>query len=480
MNYSNPFDLIGKIPPSAIEMEAAVIGMILLENKAHGRIADMLRPEMFYKGEHQVLYSAIESMLREGKAADILTVTQYLREEGKLDYVGGAYAISQMTTRIVGTYPIQQYALSLIENYLRRELITLGSQTSTDAYDTTLDVFDLVDKTNRQLTGILTQNVKPSASHVAQLQRGAIEDITNRNATANYIHGIPFYIPSVDKVIGGMGKGDLFIIAARPAMGKTAYVLSAALRQAQAGKPVLIFSLEMSKEQLNYRLLSTLTGINGDRLMKQPLNQDEIMRVNQAMGQLERLPIYIDDTAALNVWSARSIAQRYTEQFGVEVAYVDYLQLMTVDGKRGGSREQEVSEISRTLKQTAKDCRIPVVALSQLSRATESRGDKRPILSDLRESGSIEQDADEVAFLYRPEYYGIPETENGEPSQGRAEFIIAKNRHGGIATVNLGFSARTTTFYDPNEGRMEPREAPHPDARIEPNTSFLVNGEPPF
>jgi replicative DNA helicase len=476
------YDLMaGKLPPQALEMEEAVLGAILLEPHSYGRVASLLRSDMFYRDSNRCIYEAIESLSKAGAPIDILTVTQFLRTNGKLEVAGGPLRISQLTTPITSSATVEYNAMLVLEKFLRRSLIGLGQQAQELGFREDEDVFNLIATVNRGLSDILTKNIKRDAVHISELQRDAINDIYAREKEG-YSYGIPFGIQSIDKVLGGAGRGDLIYIGARPGMGKTALIISAALAQAKQGVPVLMFSLEMTKAQFNFRMLSTLTEINLERLMKQRLDPDEVQRVQQAIGILEKLPIYIDDTPALNVWRMKAIVGRMRERHDVKIAYVDYVQLVTTERIKGQIREQELSEISRTLKQIGKENDIPMIVLAQLSRAVESRPDKRPILSDLRESGSLEQDADAVAFLYRPEYYGIVESENGEPTHGMAEFIVAKNRHGSCNTVKIGFKARTTTFHEFGYEPTVPKETPHPDARIEPNRDFLSAPieEPPF
>ncbi len=442
---------IGKLPPQAVELEEAVLGAMLLEREALSTVIDILSPEAFYKEQNSRVFAAMISLFNRSEPIDILTVTQELKRTSELEIVGGAYYVSALTNRIASSANIEFHARIVAQKYLQRELIRLSTDTIKSAYEDSTDVFELLDETTKNIFEILDSNVRKQHDKMTTLIARAISEIEAAANQKDGLLGVPSGFTALDRITGGWQKSDLMVLAARPGMGKTAFVISMAKNAAvEFQKPVAIFSLEMSSIQLVKRLISSETEITQDKILKGNLAMHEFEQLNQRIKKLEVAPLYIDDTPALSIFELRAKARRLKENQKVELIIIDYLQLMSggPDGK--GNREQEISYISRGLKSLAKELEIPIIALSQLSRQVENRpgGSKRPQLSDLRESGAIEQDADMVMFIYRPEYYGLEVDENNEPTRGRAEIIIAKNRHGALETVKLRFIGQFAKFAD--------------------------------
>jgi replicative DNA helicase len=468
---------LGKLPPQAVDLEEAVLGAAMLEQRGKNTALEIMRPEVFYKESNSRIFEAIQILHKDGEPVDILTVTQKLRSMGHLEDCGGAAHISKLTSRIASTANVEAHCRIVLQKYILREIIRLAQDTTAQAYEETTDLFELLDMHNKRIGEILNSNIKPDAVSMQTVMQEVCEDVAIRNQTHDYISGIPSGIHSLDRVCGGYTDTDLIYIAGRPGMGKTAFMISTLLNQARKGYPVAVFSLEMSREQLVYRMASQLTGIDNYTISRKQLDGDRMKEFNKAVSILEKLPIYIDHTAAISIYDLRAKARRLQQQHGVKIIYIDYIQLMTtgVDGrKQHGNREQEVSEISRTLKQVAKENDVPVICLSQLNRGVESRPDKRPNLSDLRDSGSLEQDADMVLFLYRPDYYGRTEFEDGTPTAGLGEAIIAKNRHGSCTDVRMKFVDYLTLYCDVNE-KLSFATGEH--KAIQPNTNFPVSSQ---
>jgi replicative DNA helicase len=341
--------------------------------------------------------------------------------------------------------------LFLNEHYMKREFARIGSQVHDLSFDHTTDVFEIYDRFTGQMSQIFNKSVKTTVSHVSELTEKVAETVISRETTTTGVSGLTTGIASVDRLIGGHQKSDLLYMAGRPGMGKTAMALSEMLTMAVHGVPVAFFSLEMSSSQVIFRLLSMLTGIDGSKIMKYKLSTDELRLFQSKKDYLNTLPIYIDDTAGLSVFDLRTRVKTMVEKYSVSIVYVDYVQLLGSGARRPGqNREQELSLISRNLKLIAKECDVPVIALSQLSRAVESRPEKRPMLSDLRESGSLEQDADIVVFLYRPEYYGVKADEAGNSVEGLGEYIVAKQRNGSTGIARMRFLASVMRYVEFN------------------------------
>jgi replicative DNA helicase len=451
----------GKLPPQAINIEEAVLGALMLEKDALIDVLDTLNPDVFYKDEHKEIYKAIIELFEHSKPIDILTVTNELRSRGSLEQVGGAYYIAELTNRVGSSANIDYHARLLVEKFILRELIKISSEIQTHAYDETTDVFDLLDRAERELYQVAQGNLKGSYTPMSTLITQSLEAIEalSKNQEKGGLSGIPSGYFDLDRVTNGWQPSDLVIIASRPGMGKTSFVLSMARNASvEFDKAIAIFSLEMSSIQLVQRLISAEAELDSEKLRSGKLESYEWQQLNTKIDKLSKANIFIDDTPGINIFELRAKCRRLKSQHNIELVIIDYLQLMNAhsDSRKNINREQEISHISRALKGLAKELSVPVIALSQLSREVEKRGsNKRPILSDLRESGSIEQDADQVMFIYRPEYYGLTEDEDHNPVQGLAELIIAKNRHGSTSTVNLRFIDKFARFANFSENYLD-------------------------
>jgi replicative DNA helicase len=439
---------LGKLPPQAPDLEEAVLGALMLEKNALTSVIEFLRPEHFYVEAHKLIYEAIIDLFKNSEPVDMRTVVAQLRKNGKLELVEGAYKIAELTSKVSSAANIEYHARIVIEMAIKRNLIEIASQIHHDAYEDTTDVFELLDKTEQGIFQISDTNLRKNYDTMKSLMFQAIQELQEKRDHKDGLTGIPSGFSKLDRVTSGWQKSDLVIIAARPGMGKTAFIVSA-LRNAAVdfNYPVAIFSLEMASLQLVNRLISAEAELESDKIKRGNLASHEWTQLVTKTNRLSSAPIFIDDTPALSILELRAKCRRLKAEHNIQMVVVDYLQLMK--GEAGGNREQEIASISRALKGVAKELNIPVVALSQLSRGVETRGgDKRPQLSDLRESGSIEQDADIVMFLYRPEYYKITVDEEGMPTQGLAEVIIAKHRNGSLENVKLKFIGKYTKFAD--------------------------------
>jgi replicative DNA helicase len=480
-----PHDLderLGKIPPQATDLEEAVLGALMLEKDALTSVIDILKPETFYKDNHKEIYSAIVELFNNSEPVDLLTVTNQLRKKGKLDLVGGAYYITELTSKVNSAAHIESHSRIIIEKAIKRELIRIASEVHRDAFEDTVDVFSLLDKTEQSLFEVSEINIRKNYADMRSIMHEAILELENKKHQKDGLTGIATGFTALDRLTSGWQKSDLVIIAARPGMGKTAFVVSA-MRNAAVDfkKPVAIFSLEMSSIQLVNRLISAEAELESDKIKKGNLEEYEWEQLVHKTSKLSDAPIFIDDTPALTILELRAKSRKLVAQHGVELIIVDYLQLMSGDnaknGGGSGNREQEIASISRSLKNIAKELNIPIIALSQLSRAVEIRGgEKRPQLSDLRESGSIEQDADMVIFLYRPEYYGITADEEGNNMQGVGEVIIAKHRNGSLDTVKLKFIGKFTKFTDLDFGNAFGTygRGQNPGGQFDQNTNMIT------
>jgi len=434
----------GKIQPQALDLEEAVLGAMMIDKRGVDEVIDILQADAFYKEAHKHIFEAIVQLFNDTQPVDLLTVSAQLRKVGKLELAGGDFYLIQLTQKISSSAHIEFHSRIILQKFIQRSLIRISAEISEEAYDETTDVFDLLDKAESKLYEVTQGNIKRSSETAQSLviqAKKRIEEIAGKEGMS----GVATGFHDLDKLTSGWQPSDLIIIAARPGMGKTAFVLSMARNMAiDYGHPVALFSLEMSSVQLITRLISSETGLASEKLRTGKLEKHEWEQLSIKVKDLEKAPLYIDDTPSLSIFDLRAKARRLSSQFGIRMIIVDYLQLMTAggNGKNGGNREQEISTISRNLKALAKELMVPVIALSQLSRAVETRGSsKRPLLSDLRESGAIEQDADIVSFIYRPEYYKIEEWDDEEqsPTQGQAEFIVAKHRNGGLENIRLKF-----------------------------------------
>ncbi|MVN91579.1 replicative DNA helicase [Mucilaginibacter aquatilis] len=452
-NFTASNMLAGKLPPQARDLEEAVLGALMLEKDALSSVIDVLKPEVFYVESHQKIFNAIRILFEKTSPVDILTVTAQLRMQGELEMVGGAFYITELTNRVASAANIEYHARIIIQKYIQRELIRISTDTINLAYEDTTDILELLDRAEKNLFDIAQNNLRRDSRKMDDLMQETLKEIEELKNKTDGLTGIGTGFTDLDRMTSGWQKSDLVIIAARPAMGKTAFVLSCARNAAvDFNKPVVVFSLEMSSVQLVNRLISGEAEIEQEKIRKGKMEEWEWQQIHSKIGRLEAAPLIIDDTPGLNIFEFRAKCRRLKSQHDIQLIIIDYLQLMTgkVDGKGGGNREQEIGSISRALKMVAKELQVPVIALSQLSRAVESRpgGSKRPMLSDLRESGSIEQDADMVLFLYRPEYYGLEFDEDNNPTKGVGEVIIAKHRNGETGTVRLKFVGKYVKFAD--------------------------------
>lgn len=441
----------GKLPPQAIELEEAVLGALMLDNEALSDTIDILKPEYFYKMEHQKIFDAIIVLFNESKPVDILTVIEQLKKMGALENIGGAFYITGLTNSVASSANTEYHARIIVEKFIQRSLIQISSNIIKDSFDETIDVFDLLSKAEQDLFSVTEGSLRKSYDKMSVLITNAIQSIEELKNKKDGLSGVPSGFSKLDRVTSGWQKSDLIIIAGRPGMGKTALALTMARNIAINNKtPIGIFSLEMSSDQLVNRLISSESEIPSGKLRKGNLEEYEFVQLHEKIRDLAEAPIYIDDTPGLSVFELRAKARRLVKNHGVQIIIVDYLQLMTAGGNKSGNREQEISTISRSLKGIAKELKIPVIALSQVNRGVESRTStsKRPILADLRESGAIEQDADIVNFIYRPEYYKIYEWENSDDSRGQAEIIIAKHRNGSLENIRLKFISNLAKFSD--------------------------------
>jgi replicative DNA helicase len=443
----------GKLPPQALEMEEAVLGAIMLEKDALTAVIDILKPETFYREAHKQIFKAIQQLFQKAEPVDILTVTNQLKTNGALEAVGGAFYIAQLTNRIASAANIEFHARILMQKYIQRELIRTSSEIIRDSFEDTTDVFDLLDRAEQNLFSLSETNLRRGVMDMPTLIKEAVENIEKAKTMEGHMSGVPSGFTALDRMTSGWQPSDLVIIAARPGMGKTAFVLSMARNIAVDFKrPVAVFSLEMSAIQLVTRLIASETMLPAQKLRRGTLEDHEWHQLNAKVKTLEDAKLLIDDTPALTIFELRAKCRRLKAQYDIQMAVIDYLQLMSGGGENRGNREQEISNISRSLKSLAKELNIPIIALSQLSRAVETRGgSKKPILSDLRESGAIEQDADMVIFIYRPEYYKILVDEQGNSTQGLAEINIAKHRNGKVGEVYLRFIEDFALFMDADE-----------------------------
>ena len=440
----------GKIPPQAVELEEAVLGAMLIDKKGVDEVIDILQPDAFYKTANQLIFEAIYQLFQDSQPIDLLTVSSELRKKGKLESIGGEFYLVQLSQRVASSAHIEFHARIILQKFIQRSLIKISNEIIESAYKESTDVFDLLDEAESKLYDVTQGNIKKSSQTAQSLvleAKAKIEEISKRDG----LSGVSTGFEKLDKLTSGWQPSDLIIIAARPGMGKTALTLSMARNIAVTKQiPVAFFSLEMSSVQLITRLISAETGLSSEKLRTGKLADHEWQQLNVKVTDLEKAPLFIDDTPSLSIFDLRAKARRLSSQHGIKLIVVDYLQLMTAGiNSKSGNREQEISTISRNLKALAKELNIPVIALSQLSRAVETRGgSKRPILSDLRESGAIEQDADIVSFIYRPEYYKIEEWDDEErsPTDGQAEFIVAKHRNGGLDNIRLKFIGNLGKF----------------------------------
>ncbi len=457
----------GKVPPQAKDLEEAVLGAIMLEKSGFDTVIEILKPECFYVESHQRIFMACQSLAAKSSPIDILTVVEELRLKEELEIVGGPYFVTKLTNTVVSSANIEAHARIILQKFIQRELIRISGEIIGDAYEDSTDVFDLLDDAESKLFEITNNHLKKNfddMNTVLVKTINRIEDLRNKNED---ISGVPSGFATLDKVTNGWQPTDLIILAARPAVGKTAFALNLARNAAlHPTKPVGVglFSLEMSSSQLVQRILSAESEIHLEKISRGKLEDYEVQQLyTRGINKLTKAPIFIDDSAALNIFELRAKCRRLVNKHGIGLIIIDYLQLMSGSSDKGQNREQEISSISRNLKGLAKELSVPIIALSQLSRAVETRKEsKMPQLSDLRESGAIEQDADMVMFLYRPEYYDITSNEMGESNKGETHVRIAKHRNGSLETIKLKALLHIQKFIDdgtadgPSQGSPAP------------------------
>jgi replicative DNA helicase len=443
---------LGKVPPQANDMEEAVLGAVMLEKEAVITILDILKPESFYREAHQKIFRAIYDLNARECPVDLFTVTEELRAKGELDSVGGPVYLTQLTSKVVSAANADYHARIVAQKYIQRELIRVSTEIQTRSFDDSYDVTELLDYSENALFQIAEGNIKREVAPINIVIKDAIREIEEAGKREDALAGTPSGFTRLDRLTSGWQKAELVIIAARPSMGKTAFALSMARNMAvDHGRHVAIFSFEMSSIQLVNRLIVAETDIPGDKIKNGRLSEEEWKQLDTRIKKLVQAPIFIDDTPAISIFELRAKCRRLMAQHKLDIVLVDYLQLMS-GPDNAGSREQEVSNISRSLKSIAKELNVPILALSQLNRSVEMRGGtKRPLLSDLRESGAIEQDADMVVFIHRQEKFGIPTFEDGTSTKGIAEIILAKNRNGPVDDVRLKFREERAQFVDLEE-----------------------------
>ena len=457
---------IGRLQPQARELEEAILGALMLEKDAYSMISEILSPDCFYDKTHELIFTAIQNLAIQQKPIDMLTVVDQLRKSGSLETVGGTSYIAQLSQKVVSSAHIDYHARIVAQKFLARELITFSSEVASKAFDETNDVDDLMQEAEGKLFEISQRNVKKDVVHINPIINEAFNLMREAAKRTDGLSGLPSGFNALDKITSGWQNSDLIIIAARPGMGKTAFVLSMAKNMAvNFNIPIAVFSLEMSNVQLVNRLIVNVAELSGEKIKTGQLAEYEWHQLDSKINKLYDAPIYVDDTPSLSVFELRTKARRLVKEHNVKCIIIDYLQLMNASGMSFGSREQEVSIISRSMKGLAKELSIPVIALSQLNRSLDMRtsqsrsskegfDSKRPQLSDLRESGAIEQDADIVCFIHRPEYYKIFQDEQGNDLTGKAEIIIAKHRNGSTGDLTLEFRKEFARFQNPDENRI--------------------------
>ncbi|HNA41314.1 MAG TPA: replicative DNA helicase [Saprospiraceae bacterium] len=444
--------LYSKLTPQAVPFEEAVLGAAMIDKDAFAVVLDILKEQSFYLNAHQHIYRAMLRLFDKLQPIDLLTVTEELRNEGNLEKIGGPVYLVELTNKITSSANIEYHSRIIAQKHILRELIRTSNDVIKNAYDETIDVFDLLDSAEKNLFEIAQHNMSRGSERVGSIASETLKKLESIPESATGTTGVPSGFIELDKVTAGWQSSDLIIIAARPGMGKTAFTMALARNAAMDfNKPVAFFSLEMSNMQLVQRLISGEAEIEGSKLRTGRLEDSEWNLLHRTIERLADVPLFIDDTPGINIFELRAKCRRLKSQHDIQMVIIDYLQLISggTDNTKNGNREQEISGISRALKGMAKELNIPVIALSQLNRSVEkSATSKRPQLSDLRESGAIEQDADIVSFIYRPEYYKITEDEEGNDTRGLAEIIIAKHRNGALETVKLAFKSEFAKFAD--------------------------------
>lgn len=464
----------GRVPPQAVDVEMAVLGAMLLEKEAIPKAIEILDETAFYKPAHEMIFAAITSLFERSEPVDLITLIEELRRRGHLDKVGGEYYLTELTTRVSMGANVEYHSRIVLEKALMRGLISSSSEVVSRAFSDSEDALALLDEAEQKIFQISERRMRKTFVSMSTAVPSTMELIESIHGKHSGVTGVPSGFAEVDNLTGGFQKSDLIIIAGRPSQGKTALVLSLA-RNASVihNVPVGVFSLEMSTQQLVMRLICAEARVDAHHVRTGRLPEDEWRKLSTSVGRLYKAKMFIDDTPALGILELRAKARRLKAEHNAGLIIVDYLQLMQ-GPKNAQNREQEISMISRSLKALAKEINVPVIALSQLNRAVEARGDKRPLLADLRESGAIEQDADVVMFVHRPEMYGInKDPDTGEPTAGTAEIIIGKQRNGPTGTVKLAFVRSYARFENLLRHSVEPLALP-------PESSDRPSDEVPF
>ena len=469
----------GHLQPQATDVERAVLGALMIDKDAYAVVCEMLYPESFYEPRNQKVYAAIRDLSMAERPVDIMTVADQLAKSGDLDDVGGPVYIAELSSRVSSSANVEYHARIIAQKFLARQLISFASDVETKAFDETIDVDELMQHAEGSLFELSQKNMKKDYTQIDPVIKNALDVIQKAAANTDGLTGVPTGYHELDKITSGWQASDLVIIAGRPAMGKTSFALSMAKNIAADYKvPMAFFSLEMSNVQLVNRLISNACEIQGSKILNGQLQPDEWDRLDKRVNSLIGAPLYVDDTPGLSVFELRTKARRLVREHGVKIIMIDYLQLMNANGMRFSSRQEEVSTISRSLKGLAKELDVPILALSQLNRGVESREGlegKRPQLSDLRESGAIEQDADMVLFVHRPEYYRIYQDDNGRDLHGMAQIIIAKHRKGATGDVLLTFRGEFTRFENPEDTSLAPEQGEIRGSRLNGD-----DGQAPF
>ena len=462
-NRAMPIDTgLGHLPPQSLETERLVLGALMIDKDAFTIVSEILRPETFYEPRNQKVFSAIQTLSINEHPVDILTVTEQLKSDGTLEEVGGQMYIYELTSHVASSAHVEYHARILAQKFLARQLISFASAIETKAFDESNDIELVMQEAEGNLFELSQKNMKQDYTQIDPIVKRAVEIMQLAAANTGGLTGVASGFTKLDEMTSGWQRSDLVILAGRPAMGKTSFALSIAKNIAIDNRvATAFFSLEMSNVQLVNRLISNACEIDSKKIMNGQLDDAEWARLDKNIRKLEGAPLFLDDTPGLSIFELRTKARRLVREKGVQIIMIDYLQLMNANGMRFGNRQEEVSTISRSLKSLAKELDIPIIALSQLNRSVEQRDSndgKRPQLSDLRESGAIEQDADMVLFVHRPEYYHIYHDENGNDLRGMAQIIIAKHRKGAVGDVLLHFLGQYTRFANPEDTYVPPTE----------------------
>lgn len=435
--------------PHRDNIEDILIGELMTEPEHLSEIAEIVKPEMFFKSENKKIFESIMEMYLNNENIDIYTVSSNLEKKNVLEFVGGAYGVAKLVENVGSCNAIEYHAKIIAQTHIRRELIKLTSASNDDAYNEAIDIADVINDLERKIANItdLTSGTKRNAVKLIEIVPSVVKQIEESQLRGDGISGVETGFSSIDKVTHGWHNSDMIIIGGRPAMGKTALVVSFAENMAKLGKKVLMCSLEMSREQLCMRLMSMNSGINHEDLISGNMTIEKWKLLEDAIAKFKDMGIYIDDESGINEISFKNKVKRYKKEHNIDIVIVDYLQLMN-SSKDFGSKTNNVGHVSTSIKTIAKEFNVPIIVLSQLSREAAKRqgGDMKPTLTDLRDSGNIEQDADVVGFIHRPQYYGIPITEDGEPTEGLGQFLIEKNRHGRCEIVNLKWEPERVRF----------------------------------